>query len=271
MIVILKSFYIIKIILHINDKLEFLKDKEKNIESLKDLSISFLEYYNNNIILIGKKLKDNKDYNFIYLIDDNLNNINLDDSNNIKFNKEKETKKVLINNDSLIELSLEGKDFYYYNLNNIFEHDKFIQNNQYYEFTEFLDFLLFNNQYIITYNGSKIFLFDIKTNNISFVNIGIGRRIKYSYVLKYKNNEYLTTLYDDYDNYNKILLWKRDKLKNNLNDILTTVIKIFDGQYGNGIYRKTKLIKEGYDYDEVQSMVNCVLQNQFLNENKINN
>ena len=71
--------------------------------------------------------------------------------------------------------------------------------------------------------------------------------------------------------YNKILLWKKDKLKNNLNDILTTVIKIFDGQYGNGIYRKTKLIKEGYDYDEVQSMVNCVLQNQFLNENKINN
>ena len=258
-------------IYNINDKLEFLKDKEKNIESLKDLSISFLEYYNNNIILIGKKIKDNKDYNFIYLIDDNLNNINLDDSNNIKYNKEKETKKILINNDSLIELSLEGKDFYYYNLKNIFEHNKFIKNNQYYEFTEFLDFLLFNNQYIITYNNSKIFLFDIKTNNISFVNTGIGRRIKSSYVLKYKNNEYLTTLYDDYDNYNKILLWKRDKLKNNLNDILTIANKVLDGKYGNEIYRKTKLIKEGYDYTEVQSMVNFILQNKFINNNKEKN
>jgi hypothetical protein len=205
------------------------------------------------------------------LIDDNLNNINLDDSNNIKFNKEKETKKVLINNNSLIELSLEGKDYYFYNLDNIFEHNKFIRNNQYYEFTEFLDFLLFNNQYIITYNSSKIFLFDIKTNNISFVNFGIGRRIKYSYVLKYKNNEYLTTLYDDYDNYNKILLWKRDKLKNNLNDILTIANKVLDGQYGNGIYRKTKLIKEGYDYTEVQSMVNFILQNKFINNNKEKN
>ena len=39
-------------IYNINNELEFLKDKEKNIESLKDLSISFLEYYNNNIILI---------------------------------------------------------------------------------------------------------------------------------------------------------------------------------------------------------------------------
>ena len=153
-------------------------------------------------------------------------------------------------------------------MKNIFDPNKFIQNNQYYEFTEFLDFLLFNNQYIITYNNSKIFLFDIKTNNISFVNFDIGRKIKYSYILKYKNNEYLTTLYDDYDNYNKILLWKRDKLKNNPNDILTIANKVLDGQYGNGIYRKTKLIKEGYDYFEVQSMVNFILQNKFINNNK---
>ena len=99
----------------------------------------------------------------------------------------------------------------------------------------------------------------------------IGRKINYSYILKYKNEEYLTTLYDDYDNYNKILLWKRDKLKNNLNDILTTAIKVIDGQYGNGIYRKTKLIKEGYDYTEVQSMVNFILQNKFINNNKKKN
>jgi hypothetical protein len=257
------SFY------YINDKLEFLKDKEKNIESLKDLSISFLEYYNNNIILIGKKLKDNKDYHFIYLIDDNLNNINLDESNNIKYNKEKETKKVLINNDSLIELCNEG--YYKYKLKNIYIKNNFIEFNKYYLYTKFLDFILYNEQYIITHYYLKIFIFDIHSNKMIYINNNIGRKIKYSYILKYKNEEYLTTLYDDYDNYNKILLWKKDKLKNNLNDILTTVIKIFDGQYGNGIYRKTKLIKEGYDYDEVQSMVNCVLQNQFLNENKINN
>ena len=52
---------------NINEKLEVLIKKEKYIESFKDLSISFIEYYNydNKIILIGKKLKDNKDYHFI--------------------------------------------------------------------------------------------------------------------------------------------------------------------------------------------------------------
>ena len=237
-------------IYNINDKLEFLKDKEKNIESLKDLSISFLEYYNNNIILIGKKLKDNKDYNFIYLIDDNLNNINLDDSNNIKYNKEKETKKVLINKDSLIELC--ESEFFLYNL--IKNQYIFFQPTIYSEDDiSSSDIQIFNNNFLIVISDLKIIIFHIESK-IFYTNYNIGRKIKYSYILKYKNNEYLTTLYDDYDNYNKIIIWKREKLKSNIKKILFTTLKSIYFYYNKFADSKIEFMKENLDYEEVLNL-----------------
>ena len=47
-----------------------------------------------------------------------------------------------------------------------------------------------------------------------------------------------------------------------LNEVAMDVI---DGKYGNGQTRKDTLIKEGYDYDEIQSIVNKLLKHPNLN------
>ena len=178
-------------IYNVNEKLEVLIEKEKYIESFKDLSISFIEYYNydNKIILIGKKLNDNKDYNFIYIIDDNLDNINLDESNNIKFNKEKKTIKVIINEKILFELN--DNKFYEYDLSKkelIFSMSTdFIE-----EIDDTFDFQIWNQKYLIFSNFGRIIIYSIEFD-IFFQN-DIKENFRYTFIFNYKNIDYLILL-----------------------------------------------------------------------------
>ncbi len=191
-------------IYNINEKLEVLIEKEKKyIESFKDLSISFIEYYNydNKIILIGKKLNDNKDYNFIYLIDDklnnddNLNNINLDESNNIKFNKEKKTIKVIINEKILFELN--DNKFYKYDLSNLSTKELIFSMSTDFieEIDDTFDFQIWNQKYLIFSNFPQIIIYSIEFD-IFFKNIIKETKIwfDYTFIFNYDNKDYLTLL-----------------------------------------------------------------------------
>ena len=255
------SFY------NINDQLNFVKIKEEKVEMLKDSIITFLEYYKNYLIIIGSK---NDKYHFIYFIlFDKLKEFKFIEDNNFKFDKEKNEKKtlkILKLNNILYELCNEG--YYCYNLDDCIlnKKDNIIFSPVY--LSNAYDFqIFFDNNFLIIISLLQIQIFHIKSN-IFYINDNIGRKIKNSYILKYNNEEYLTTLYDDYDNYNKILIWKKDEFKNKIYDIIKTSLYVIKGFYGNGNDRRINLINEGYDYDEVQGMVNCILQNQFLKANK---
>jgi len=130
----------------------------------------------------------------------------------------------------------ENKDFKNIHYTNLKE----VKNNgikyiEHYQNPNFLDFFIYKNHYLIAYDYLKLFVFDIETNNIVYLNANIGRKIKYYYIFNYNNEEYLTTLYDDIkennETLNEILIWNEEKLKNKIEEILKTGIKIIDRQY----------------------------------------
>ena len=146
--------------------------------------------------------------------------------------------------------------------------ENYIKYIEHYQNPNFLDFFIYKNNYLIVYDYLQLYVFDIRTNNIVYLNANIGRKIKYNYIFKYNNEEYITTLYDDKDGYNKILIWKEDKLKNEIEDLIKIGIKIIDRQYNVGLIRRNMIIDEGYDYDECQIMVCCLCQIDFIEKNK---
>ena len=158
---------------------------------------------------------------------------------------------------------------YYTNFKKI-KKKNYIKYIEYYQNPNFLDFFIYKNHYLIAYDYSQLYVFDIETNNIVYSNKNIGREIKYYNIFKYNNEEYLTTLYDDNEGYNKILIWKEDELKNKIEEILKTGIKILDRQYNVDIKRKKNIINEGLDYEECQIMVRCLSQIEFVEKNKKN-
>lgn len=44
-------------------------------------------------------------------------------------------------------------------------------------------------------------------------------------------------------------------------------IEVLEGKWGNGPERKTRLIESGYNYDDVQGIVNALIHDGYLNKN----
>ncbi|MBO7261212.1 MAG: hypothetical protein J6U97_06990 [Bacteroidaceae bacterium] len=43
-------------------------------------------------------------------------------------------------------------------------------------------------------------------------------------------------------------------------------IEVLEGKWGNGSERKERLIKSGYNYDDVQGIVNALIHDGYLNK-----
>ena len=43
-------------------------------------------------------------------------------------------------------------------------------------------------------------------------------------------------------------------------------IEVLEGKWGNGAERKERLIKSGYNYDDVQGIVNALIHDGYLNK-----
>jgi hypothetical protein len=60
--------------------------------------------------------------------------------------------------------------------------ENYIKYIEHYQKPNFLNFFIYKNNYLIVYDYSKLYVFDIRTNNIVYLNVNIGRKIKYNYI-----------------------------------------------------------------------------------------